>query len=74
MLGIETQGGKSGGQKAGLLLNITEGVEGEGERQETGGTRGTMTNGPETQSHVVFCCFLKMKNFIPSYNNSTSFN
>lgn len=24
MFGIETQGGKSGGQKAGLLLNITE--------------------------------------------------
>lgn len=73
MLGIETQGGKSGGQKAGLLLNITEGVEGEGARQETGGTRGTMTNVSEPQSHVVFLLlvFFFEKKFIPSYNKST---
>lgn len=34
MFGIETQGGKSGRQKAGLLLNITERESGAGNGRE----------------------------------------
>ena len=54
MFGIETQGGKSGGQKAGLLLNITErGSEAGNGREEE--ERESMTNISErvTECHSV---------------------
>lgn len=37
MFGIETQGGESGGQKAGLLLNITEREREAGNEREARG-------------------------------------
>lgn len=55
MFGIETQGGESGGRKAGLLLNITE-REREKERQETQGRRRrTGTHISERFTHCLTC-------------------
>lgn len=60
MLGIETQGGESGGQKAGPLLNITEGARERGRKRE--GREGQWQMRLSLSPHVCL-----KKKLIPSY-------